>query len=460
MLKIYNTITKQKQEFKPIQPGKVNMYVCGMTVYDHAHLGHARANMVVFDLIRRYLQYSGYDVTYVRNITDIDDKIIQRAQENNEDIHTLTARVIESMQADERALGSNPPDLQPKATEHIPQIIHMIERLMEKNLAYQGENGDVYFKVTEFENYGALSHKSIDDLQVGARIAIDEAKLNPLDFVLWKMAKPGEPSWSSPWGEGRPGWHIECSAMSTHCLGDHFDIHGGGNDLKFPHHENELAQSEGATGKTFVNTWVHVGFVQINKEKMSKSLGNFFTIREVLAEYHPEIVRYFLLASHYRSPINYSTESLAIARAALDRLYTSLRGLPVVEAEIQADYDQRFRAAMDDDFNTPEAMAVLFDLTHEINREKTTNPEKAAELAVTLRQLANVLGIGQLDPEAFLQNVAGDDSDAEEIEALIAQRNQARADKDWATADTIRQQLDDMGVVLEDGAGGTTWRRA
>ncbi len=459
MLEIYNSLTKKKERFEPIEPGKVRMYVCGMTVYDYCHLGHARV-LVVFDVVVRYLRALGYDVTYVRNITDIDDKIIRRANDNGEPIDALTGRFIEAMHEDAAALGVQPPDEEPRATHSMDDIISMVQTLVDKGYAYAAGNGDVYYDVSRFEGYGRLSGKRLEDLRAGARVEVEEAKDDPLDFVLWKAAKPGEPAWDSPWGRGRPGWHIECSAMSTRCLGDHFDIHGGGMDLKFPHHENEIAQSEAATGHHFVNLWMHNGFVQVDEEKMSKSLGNFFTVREILARYRPEEVRYFILASHYRSPLNYTEDNLDQARNALARLYTALRGLPTNDAAGDTEFNARFHAAMDDDFNTPGAVAVLFDLAHEVNRLRADDAARAAELAAELRRLGGVLGVLQDDPEAYLQAGGGAGQlQAEEIDALLQKRNQARADRDWAEADRIRDLLKDNGVVLEDGAGGTTWRR-
>ncbi len=462
MLTIYNSITRKKEPFKPLEAGKVRMYVCGLTVYDYSHLGHARA-MVIFDMVVRYLRARRYDVTYVRNITDIDDKIINRANENKEDISELTARFIKAMHEDTAALGVEMPDAEPRATQHIDQIINMINKLMENGYAYAADNGDVYYDVSRFPSYGKLSGKRLEELRAGARVAVEEAKDDPLDFVLWKAAKPNEPSWESPWGPGRPGWHIECSAMSTHCLGNHFDIHGGGQDLQFPHHENEIAQSEGATGKPFVNVWMHNGFVRVDDEKMSKSLGNFFTVREVLAKYHPEEVRYFILSSHYRSPLNYSKEHLDGAKAALTRFYTALRGLPNMHDEGEDAHADRFFAAMDDDFNTPEAIAVLFDLAHEINRVRERDPAKAGQLATTLRRLGEILGLLQDDPEAFLKRaeVGADQSIlVEMIEQLIVQRDEARKHKAWAESDRIRVLLAEKGIVLEDAASGTTWRRS
>ena len=477
MLKIYNTLTRNKELFQPRVQGKVGMYVCGMTVYDYCHIGHARV-MVVFDTVARYFRYSGYDLTYVRNITDIDDKIIQRAHENGEEFGELTERFIKAMHKDEQALSVLPPDIEPRATQSIPGIIAMIEALIAKGLAYIGSNGDVFYAVTRFKNYGQLSGKNLDDLQAGERVDIDLAKENPMDFVLWKMAKANEPAWQSPWGPGRPGWHIECSAMSTCCLGNHFDIHGGGMDLQFPHHENEIAQSEGATGEKFVNVWMHNGFVRINEEKMSKSLGNFFTVREVLKQYKPEIIRFFILSSHYRSPLNYSDEQLNDAKAALTRLYTALRGVEVIDAPVEDDYKIRFEQAMDDDFNTPVAVAVLFDLSRELNKAKDSYPERAGQLAASLKTLGGLLGILQQDPEEYLKGqihvtkgaIVGSGasvSASAEITrgvAWIEQQIQARLDakkaKNWALADKIRNELKEQGVILEDAPDGTTsWRR-
>ena len=469
MLKIYNTLTRKKEEFKPRVEGKVGMYVCGMTVYDYCHIGHARV-MVVFDTVARYFRYLDYDLTYVRNITDIDDKIIQRANENGEDFNQLTERFIEAMHQDERALGVLPPDIEPKATQSIDSIVEMIEVLIKNGLAYVGSNGDVFYAVTKFNNYGQLSGKNLNDLQAGERVDVDFAKHNPLDFVLWKMAKVNEPAWESPWGLGRPGWHIECSAMSTCCLGNHFDIHGGGMDLQFPHHENEIAQSEGATGETFVNLWMHNGFVRVNEEKMSKSLGNFFTVREVLKQYKPEIIRFFILSSHYRSPLNYSDEQLNDAGAALKRLYTSLRGVNLAESFVDdtlvradaEDYKNAFKKAMDDDFNTPVALSVLFDLARELNKAKEIDLEGAQVLAATLKKLANLLGLLQDDPEDFLKSSVIDDDALtnEAIEQSIQARLDAKKAKNWALADKIRDDLKEQGVILEDSPNGqTSWRR-
>ncbi len=449
MITIYNSLTKQKEVFTPIEPGKIGLYVCGMTVYDYCHLGHARV-MVVFDMVVRYLRSVGFSVTYVRNITDIDDKIIQRANENGEDFHELTARFIQAMHEDSEALGVLAPDQEPRASESIADIIAMVQSLLDKDHAYIADSGDICYAIKEFTDYGKLSGKRLEDLRAGERVKVDQSKRDPLDFVLWKQAKPEEPSWESPWGNGRPGWHIECSAMSTHCLGNHFDIHGGGMDLQFPHHENEIAQSEAATGEQFVNVWMHNGFVRINDEKMSKSLGNFFTVREILERYQPEVVRYFMLTSHYRSPLNYSDQELDAAKQALTRLYTALRGFNVSSSELDNEYNQRFHAAMKDDFNTPEAIAVLFDLAKEVNKTQS------AELAGQLGQLASILGLLQAVPEDYLH---GNTIEAAAIEKQIAERNAARDNRDWATADRIRDQLEEQGISLEDGAQGTIWRK-
>jgi len=460
MLKIHNSLTRQKEIFKPIEPGKIRMYVCGMTVYDLCHLGHARV-LVVFDTVVRYMRFSGYEVDYVRNITDIDDKIIARANENGEVFSELTGRFIDAMHEDAAALGVLPPDQEPRATASMQQIIDMVQALVDRGHAYAADNGDVYYDVSTFEGYGQLSGKKLDELRAGERVAIDEYKDDPLDFVLWKAAKPGEPSWESPWGEGRPGWHIECSAMSTCCLGNHFDIHGGGQDLQFPHHENEIAQSEAATGEKFVNLWMHNGFVRINDEKMSKSLNNFFTVREILKHYKGEEIRYFVLASQYRSPLNYSDQLLDSARTALSRLYNTLRGL-----DVPADYDQddpavaTFRAAMDDDFNTPEAIAVLFDLANQVNRLRDEGDDAMIQKAAVLKGLANVLGLLEAEPESFLKSGVINDDDSAEIDALVDARIRARQEKDWAEADRLRDELDARGIVLEDKDGKTHWRRS
>lgn len=464
MLQIYNTLTQRKEIFKPLKPGKASIYVCGMTVYDFCHIGHARV-LVAFDMVTRYLRSRGYEVNYVRNITDIEDKIIKRAQENNEPYTTLTDRMIHAMHEDEKTLNILPPTHEPRATEYIPQMIAMIQKLIANGYAYVAENGDVNYEVSRFKTYGQLAHQDLEKLRSGARVAVQTTKHDPLDFVLWKLAKPGEPFWESPWGAGRPGWHIECSAMSIDCLGESFDIHGGGFDLTFPHHQNEIAQSEGATGKTFVNLWMHNGFVQVDKEKMSKSLGNFFTLRDVLAKYPAEVIRYFLLASHYRSPVNYSTENLQSAQQALERFYIALRGLDVGWAEhgeVQQNetnpFSQRFNEAMDDDFNTPEALAVLFDLTREVNRLHNEDKAKANMAAALLRKLGGVLGILQQNPEDFLRGGA-EDAEIQKIENLIAQRNQARKDKNWMEADRVRDELTRLGISLEDTVQGTIWRK-
>ncbi|MFL9608683.1 cysteine--tRNA ligase [Methylobacillus sp. Pita2] len=454
MLKIYNTLARAKQTFYPIVAGKVSMYVCGMTVYDYCHLGHARV-MVVFDMVNRWLRSSGYDVTYVRNITDIDDKIIARANENGETITALTSRFIDAMNEDAARLGVWRPDLEPRATDYIHEMIAMISALIENQHAYAADNGDVYYAVSSFANYGKLSSKSLEDLRAGERVEVDAHKRDPMDFVLWKAAKPGEPSWDSPWGPGRPGWHIECSAMGARHLGQHFDIHGGGQDLQFPHHENEIAQSEGAHGCTFVNYWMHNGFIRVDDEKMSKSLGNFFTIREVLEKYDAEVVRFFILRAHYRSPLNYSDHHLDDAKQALTRLYNTLRGLelPTVDIDWQQPDAERFKQALDDDFNTPEAFAVLFELASEANR---TGSVVQAGL---LKALAGQLGLLQREPDQFLQGDASAGLAAEEIERLIEERLLARKGKNFAEADRIRDALSAQGIVLEDTAQGTSWRR-
>ncbi|MBC7780928.1 MAG: cysteine--tRNA ligase [Proteobacteria bacterium] len=455
MLRIYNTLARDKQPFVPLEPGKVRMYVCGMTVYDYCHLGHARV-MVVFDLVTRWLRASGYEVTYVRNITDIDDKIIRRAHDNVESITALTARFIRAMSEDAAALGVIEPDHEPRATEYVPQMQTIIERLEREQLAYVAADGDVNYSVRDFPGYGKLSGKSLEDLRAGERVEINSGKRDPLDFVLWKRSKEGEPSWASPWGDGRPGWHIECSAMSAALLGDTFDIHGGGQDLQFPHHENEIAQSEGANHQPFVRYWMHNGFVRVDDEKMSKSLGNFFTVREVLARYDAEVVRFFIARAHYRSPLNYSDRHLDDARQGLARLYTALKGVEVpVVAPIDWELPQaaRFRQAMDDDFNTPEAVAVLFELAGEVNR--TQDPASAG----LLRALAAGLGLLERDPTEFLQATPYG-IDPISIEAQIAERATAKSARDFATADRIRTELLEAGVVLEDSASGTVWRRA
>lgn len=486
MLKIYNTLARDKQEFVPIVPGKVGMYVCGMTVYDYCHLGHARV-LVVFDMIYRWLKASGYEVNYVRNVTDIDDKIIKRAAENGESIHVLTARFIAAMHEDADALGVQHPDHEPCATQYVPEMLEMITRLEQNGLAYRATDGDVNFAVRKFAGYGKLSGKSLEDLRAGERVDVTDSKHDPLDFVLWKHAKDSEAEevkWASPWGKGRPGWHIECSAMGSKLLGKHFDIHGGGADLQFPHHENEIAQSEGAHQCTFVNYWMHNGFVNVDKEKMSKSLGNFFTIREILKKYDAEMVRFFILRAHYRSPLNYSDLHLDDAKQSLSRLYTALKSVspspalpPVGEGSMlpsptgggracegaeggrvvdwNATYAQRFKAAMDDDFNTPEAVAVLFDLANEVNRTQSV------ETAMQLKALGNVLGLLQRDPVEFLQGgTAASGLDDAAISAQISARIAAKQAKNFAEADRIRKELLAAGIVLEDSASGTTWRQA
>ncbi len=472
MLKIYNTLAREKQVFTPIIAGKVSMYVCGMTVYDYCHLGHARV-MVVFDMVSRWLRVSGYAVNYVRNITDIDDKIIKRANDNNETIAQLTQRFIDAMDEDSAKLGVIRPDIEPKATDFVEGMIKMIATLIEKGFAYAADNGDVFYSVNNFEGYGKLSGKSLEDLRAGERVEVDTHKKDPMDFVLWKSVKPNEPSWDSPWGKGRPGWHIECSAMSSHHLGERFDIHGGGQDLQFPHHENEIAQSEAAhshDGKLcqMVNYWMHNGFVRVDDEKMSKSLGNFFTIRTVLEKYDAEVVRFFILRAHYRSPLNYSDQHLDDAKLALTRLYTALRGYDAIGAEINWQKPQaaRFKLAMDDDFNTPEAMAVLFDLANEVNKSKSL------ELASLLKNLGNVLGLLQRDASEFLQGIiqtasiqlesgeANQIIDSHAIDSKILARIAAKKAKNFAEADRIRKELAEFGVVLEDTPQGTTWRRA
>ncbi len=475
MIRIHNSLTGEKQPLTPIVPGEVRMYVCGMTVYDYVHIGHARM-MIVFDVVARYLRWRGYRLTYVRNITDIDDKIIRRAAENGEPIEALTGRFIGAMHEDCARLGIARPDFEPRATAHVPQIIEMVAKLIEGGYAYVAPNGDVMYAVAKFHGYGRLSGKRLSDLRAGARVEVDEAKRDPLDFVLWKHARPGEPAWDSPWGRGRPGWHIECSAMSVALLGGHFDIHGGGMDLKFPHHENEIAQSCAATGERFADIWMHNGFVNVDNEKMSKSLGNFFTVREVLPRLrHPEVLRYFVLSSHYRGPINYSLEQLEQADAALQRLYLALRGLPQA-TPAESRYSGLFREAMDDDFNTPDALAVLQTLTREINSARdSADALRAAALGAELRSLAGVLGLATVDAEQWLrlprggaaagaEDAAGGRAgqlDEADIEQRIAARAAARKAKNWAESDRIRDELAAFGVVLEDKpGGGTAWRRA
>jgi cysteinyl-tRNA synthetase len=458
-IKIYNTLTQSKQALQPIEPGTVKIYVCGITTYDYSHLGHARM-LVAFDVIVRYLRTRGFDVHYVRNITDIDDKILQRARENGELFSDLTARFIEAMHEDERALSILPPDIEPRATGHITEIITMIEKLIERECAYRADNGDVYFEVDSFPGYGRLSKKNPEDLLAGARVEVGELKRDPRDFALWKAVGDDEVGWDSPWGYGRPGWHIECSAMSTKCLGEHFDIHGGGSDLMFPHHENEIAQSEAASGETFANIWMHNGPLRVDDEKMSKSLGNFFTIREVLKSYDAEVVRYLLIASHYRSPINYSEHNLKQAANSLERLYSALKDVDISQAKslVNSRFEKAFYSAMDDDFNTAEGVKVLFDVARELNRRKNDDPDQAAQLGELLMRLGGILGILQSPPDEFLQGGAGSEVDSAYIESLIAERKQARSDKDWARADAIRDELARLNVVVEDAADGTSWR--
>jgi len=459
MLKIYNTLSNQKEEFRPIDANHVGIYVCGMTVYDFCHMGHARV-LVMFDVITRHLRRNFSSVKYVRNITDIDDKIISRAIENNEDIYSLTQRYIDAMHEDEKSLGVLSPDIEPRATDSIDKMIDMIESLSKQGLAYQGTNGDVFYSVRKFKDYGKLSGKNLDDLLAGARVDIESNKKDPLDFVLWKKAKSDEPSWPSPWGDGRPGWHIECSAMSNHFISNHFDIHGGGMDLTFPHHENEIAQSEGANNCKFVNTWMHVGFVNIDDEKMSKSLNNFFTIRDVLENYDGEVLRYFLISSHYRSPLNFSETNIESAQSALKRLYNATKGLTETTENpslIEIDYEKKFNAALNDDFNTPMALSILFEIAKQINIERTTNLTKANALSSQLVKLGNYLGILQYNADEYLK--LGSELSESEISKKIAQREDARNSKDFAMSDQIRDELLELGIILEDNANGTTWRR-
>lgn len=455
MLQIYNSLTKKKEPFTPLVPGEIKLYVCGMTVYDLCHIGHARM-MVVFDAFVRFLRQSGYQVTFVRNITDVDDKIIHRAHENKETLSALTSRTIQAMHEDEAALGCLRPDLEPKATGYIEKMVTFIEALIEKGVAYVAEEGDVYYSIQQFPEYGQLSHRQTQDMRAGARVEVDHNKRDPLDFVLWKLSKAGEPSWPSPWGEGRPGWHIECSTMASDVLGKHFDIHGGGIDLKFPHHENEIAQSQARYGCQYVNYWMHSGHVQVENEKMSKSLGNFLTIRAALEQYHPEVVRYFLLSTHYRSPVNFSDQNIQQAEGALTRFYTALRGIEPTKS--QRIYQSRFMAALNDDFNVPQALSVLFECVTDINRCRDKGDTKATELAAELMELGAVLGLLQASPEAFLKEGVVME-EAADIESLIQQRTEARQAKNWALADDIREQLDKMGVSIEDTAQGTTWRK-
>ena len=483
MIRIHNSLTQGKAELQTLTPGRIGMYVCGMTVYDYCHLGHARV-LIAFDVITRYLRQRGYEVTYVRNITDVDDKIIQRARSNGEDVDALTERFIRAMHEDEKVLGVRRPDREPRATHHIGPIIEMIETLIVKGFAYQGEDGDVFFAIDRFPDYGKLSKRRIEEMDAGHRIEIRESKRNPLDFVLWKQAREGEVCWDSPWGKGRPGWHIECSAMSARCLGKTFDIHGGGPDLLFPHHENEIAQSEAAHGCEFARQWMHAGAVRVNHEKMSKSLGNFFTIREVLKNHAPEVIRYFIVASHYRSPIDYSEDSLREATAALTRLYNCFRDLyadmrltppdgldgdalgPAGDLAFGSTaavepYRLRFEEAMDDDFNTPAALAVLFDMAKHINNLRKTDRNAAVELALGMVALARPLGLLQCAPDRLLQGLVDPQSGltASAIEELIAARASARAGRDWAESDRIRTLLLEQGIVLNDTREGTTWTR-
>ena len=464
-LELYNTLTRKKELFKPLSPGKIDLYVCGITVYDYCHIGHARV-LVAFDAITRYLRSQSWDVNYVRNITDIDDKILQRADENQELYTDLTARMIDAMHEDERALGILPPNLEPRATRHMDDILDMVQTLVDNHYAYCADNGDVYYRVKRFPDYGKLSNKNPDELLSGARVGVTEAKEDPRDFALWKAADESETGWPSPWGYGRPGWHIECSAMSTCLLGETFDIHGGGPDLPFPHHENEIAQSEAATGKHFVNYWMHAGAVRVDNEKMSKSLNNFFTIRDVLKKYHPEVVRYFLLSSHYRSPINYSEDNLIEARQGLERFYFALQNFSDVVATAQGElenslYYQRFVAAMDDDFNTREAFSAMYDLVRELNTVARKDQNKAQALAGELKALGEILGVLQVDPKAFLKGSSQDDGGLSDtaIEALIAERKSAKLAKNYARADEVREELKQQGVILEDSREGTRWRR-
>jgi cysteinyl-tRNA synthetase len=482
-LRVYNTLTQKKEEFIPLHKGRVGMYACGVTVYDLCHIGHARS-AVVFDCIYRYLRYKGYEVTYVRNFTDVDDKIINRAQKEGVSTEEIAARYIKEFYTDMGALGLMPPTVEPKATEHIAEMLALVQRLIEKGHAYQVE-GDVYYAVQSFPAYGKLSKRSLDEMQAGARVEVDERKKNPLDFALWKAAKPGEPSWDSPWGKGRPGWHIECSAMSQRYLGDTLDIHGGGKDLIFPHHENEIAQAEGATGKTFVRFWLHNGFVNIAKEKMSKSLGNFLTIKEILNDYHPEVVRLFLLSRHYRSPVDYSTQGMEEARQNLERFYQTLAGIdevlgktagrqkeestPVEKAALQKTntFDRRFEEAMDDDFNTAVALAPLFELSHDLNRLLQGLTVQGTEILRQGKEVfakaGKVLGIFLEEPPVFLEKEQKRKEQKliiapEEIEKLITERNEARRKKNWARADEIRDHLASQGIILEDTSQGTVWR--
>jgi len=455
-MQIYNSLTGTKSEFKPITPGVVKLYVCGQTVYDYCHIGHARS-MIVFDMVVRFLRSQNYKVTFVRNITDVDDKIINRANENKETCDALVERFITIMHDDEKKLGLLPVDVEPRATQFIKPIIDLIQILLDEKIAYIAGNGDVCFEVRKFKEYGKLAKRDIEKLISGARIHINEGKKDPLDFVLWKLSKPNEPHWDSPWGIGRPGWHIECSAMAATILGQPFDIHGGGMDLKFPHHENEIAQSEAAHHTTFANTWMHVGLLNVDGEKMSKSLNNFFTIQDVLKKYSAEVIRYFMLSSHYRSPVNYSFENLEQAKQSLDRLYTAMRGLRISDVAVSMLVE--FLNAMNDDFNSPIALSVLFDMVREINKlREENNIAEAEKCASQLKKLGEIFGILQMDPEVFLQGDVSDDF-ANQVETLIADRNAARKNKNYAEADRIRNELQKLNVAIEDTATGTTWRK-
>ncbi|OGT42543.1 MAG: cysteine--tRNA ligase [Gammaproteobacteria bacterium RIFCSPHIGHO2_12_FULL_40_19] len=458
-MRIFDSLSNTKQEFHPITPNHIKIYACGQTVYDYCHIGHARS-MLAFDMVVRYLRSQNYQVTFVRNITDIDDKIIKRAHENNETCDALTARFIDVMHADEKALGLLPVDHEPRATQFVQPIIQLIQTLLDEKAAYIAGNGDVCFEVRKCNDYGKLSKRDIEKLISGARIDINEGKKDPLDFVLWKLAKPGEPEWDSPWGKGRPGWHIECSAMAAEILGQPFDIHGGGMDLKFPHHENEIAQSECAYHKPFANTWMHVGLLNVEGEKMSKSLNNFFTIREVLEKHPAEVVRYFMLSAHYRSPVNYSVENMEQAKQSLMRLYVAIRGLDLASVEeLDLTTFPEFIHAMNDDFNSPIAIAVLFDKAREINRLREVGDiVQATKLGSQLKKLAAIFGFLQMDPEHFLQGDVSDDFSIT-VEQLIANRIEARKNKDWAAADRIRDQLQKLNVVIEDSGTGTSWRK-
>ncbi len=464
MLQIYNTLTRQKEIFKPIHPGKISMYVCGITVYDYCHIGHARTS-IAFDVVARFLRSQGWDLNYVHNITDIDDKIIRRSNELGEKFDALTKRFIDAMHEDEQKLGILPPTVEPRATEFIEPIIEIVNSLVDKGHAYPATNGDVYYRVNSFKEYGKLSNKNVDELMAGARIEVDEIKEDARDFVLWKASKSGEPSWASPWGAGRPGWHIECSAMAKKCCGDQLDIHGGGADLQFPHHENEIAQSEAANGHQYVNYWMHAAPLRVDGVKMSKSLNNFFTIRDVLEKYHPEVVRFFLISSHYRSPINYSEDNLIEARAGIERFYNALRDFadvaPTDLSKMQnSEYYKNFVEAMNDDFNTRVALAVMYDLVRDLNTVAKSDTQQAEKLVGELKAMAAILGILQCNPTEFLQSGSSNQISAERVEQLIADRIQAKKDKNYARADEIRKELTAAGILIEDSKDGTTqWRR-